>query len=67
MNQSGGSVVAGRILMVAGVLSAVTGALFLAGIIPVARFTGLLVGGVLVAVGLGDIFLGQRLVRREGR
>ena len=58
---------AGRVLMVAGVLSAVAGALFLAGIIPVARFTGLLVGGVLVVAGLVDIFLGQRLVRREER
>jgi hypothetical protein len=67
MKQPGGSVVAGRILMVAGLLSAVGGALFLAGMVPVARFTGLLVGGVLVVAGLVDIFLGQRLVRREER
>jgi hypothetical protein len=67
MTQPNGSTVAGRVLMVAGVLSAVGGALFLAGIIPIARFTGLIVGGVLVATGLVDILLGQRLVRRDER
>ncbi len=61
----GGTAVAGRMLMVAGVLSVLGGGLFLAGIIPIARMSSAIVGGVLVVVGLVDILLGQRLVRRE--
>ena len=67
MTQPAGTVLAGRMLTVAGVLSALGGGLFLAGVIPIARMSSYLVGGVLVIVGLLDILLGQRLVRREQR
>ena len=67
MTQPGGTALAGRLLMVAGVLSVLGGGLFLLGIIPIARMSSYLVGGVLVVVGLVDIFLGQRLVSREQR
>ena len=62
-----GSVVAGRILVIAAGLSVIGAALLLAGVIPIARDTGLIVGGVLLAVGITDGLLGLKLMRREGR
>jgi hypothetical protein len=62
-----GSALAGRILLVSAAVSAVGGALFLAGVVPVARNTSLIVGGVLLAVGIVDGLLGLRLLQREGR
>ena len=62
-----GSVVAGRILMASAALSVIGSGLFLAGVIPVARNTSLIVGGVLLAVGMVDGLLGLKLMKREGR
>jgi hypothetical protein len=58
-------VVAGRILMVSGVVAAVGGGLFLAGVVPVARATSVVIGGVLLGVGLLDGVLGMWLMNRE--
>jgi hypothetical protein len=60
-----GSAVAGRILMVSGVVAAIGGGLFLAGVVPVPRGTGVVIGSVLLGVGLVDGLLGMWLVNRE--
>ena len=62
-----GSAMAGRILLVSAGLAVIGGALFLAGVLPVARPTSLIVGGVLLAVGVVDGLLGLVLMNREGR
>jgi hypothetical protein len=62
-----GSGLAGRLLLVSAALSVVGSGLFLAGVIPIARQTSLIVGGVLLAVGLVDGVLGLRLMKREER
>jgi hypothetical protein len=62
-----GNTVAGRILVVSAALSVVGSGLFLAGVIPIARSTSLIVGGVLLAVGIVDGLLGLKLMKREGR
>jgi hypothetical protein len=62
-----GSGIAGRILLATSGLSVVGSGLFLAGVVPVARPTSFVVGGVLLAVGIVDGLLGLVLMKREGR